>query len=219
MKLISEHKGHRVKIGSTTGTYSNPYKIWDNGDEIIVEMFDNKGLSFFFDYKDVKKVLLVKTSKGNRATWYTTRTGTTTDGTRDLIYVCCRNSQKMIYLHAFLMDHIGHGKGNKSVDHIDQDPLNNRRSNLRIISQSEQNKNKPKRSRKKNARPLPDGLVQTDLPKYVIYYYEKQNNDLGYRDHFKIEKHPVIKNKWSTTKSMKISIRDKLKLAIEKLNA
>ena len=29
------------------------------------------------------------------------------------------------------------------------------------------------------------------LPKYVVYYWEKQNNKLGYRDHFKIEKHPA----------------------------
>ena len=120
------------------------------------------------------------------------------------------------------MNHVGKGKGNNSIDHIDRNPMNNRKHNLRITTQSEQNKNTIKRSRKKSARKLPDGLKQEDLPKYVVYYVEKLKNTLGYRDFFRIEKHPlqvsnVYKDKWATTKSMKIPIKDKLLLAKEKL--
>lgn len=211
-----------MKAGSTAGQYANPYKIWDDGKDYVVEMFDTNSRSFFFDYTDIKKVLLFKTDKGNKVSWYVQRTGTTSDGKRDLFYVTCRNNQKMIYLHAFLMNHTGKGKGQPSVDHIDRNPLNNRRSNLRVATQVVQNQNTIKRSRKKTARPLPDGIVQEDLPKYIVYYVEKQNNVIGYRDYFKIEKHPVQnkgleKNKWTTSKSMKLSSRQKLEQAIIKL--
>jgi len=222
MKLIQEYKGHLVKIGSTAGQYANPYKIWDDGKDYVVEMFDNNGKSFFFDYTDIKKVLLFKTDRGNKVSWYVARTGTTIDGKRDLNYVTCRCDNKMIYLHAFLLNHMGKGKGQSSVDHIDRNPLNNRRSNIRIVTQAVQNTNTGKRSRKKNARSLPDGILQEDLPKYIVYYVEKLNTVIGYRDHFKIEKHPtqnqgLFKNKWATTKSMKISCREKLEQAIEQL--
>ena len=42
MKLISEHKGHLVKTGSSAGQYVNPFKIWDDGKDYVVEMFDLK---------------------------------------------------------------------------------------------------------------------------------------------------------------------------------
>ena len=217
MKLIQEYKGHLVKAGSTAGQYANPYKIWDDGKDYVVEMFSSNGMSFFFDYSNIKKVLLLKTNKGNRVTWYIAKTGTTSDNKRELFYVCCRIGKDHLYLHAFLMDHIGNGKGQPSVDHIDRNPLNNRRSNLRIATQVVQNQNTGKRSRKKTARQLPDGIEQSDLPKYVVYYVEKQKNKLGYRDYFKIEKHPNQTKFWSTTKSMKISPEDKLVQAIMQL--
>lgn len=223
MKIISEHRGHLVKEGVTAGSYSNPYKICDDGKGYIVEMFDSKGRSFFFDYADLKKVLLFKTDKGNRVSWYVTKTGVTSDGTRDLRYVGCRNGGKMIYLHRYLMSYTEKkGKGKYSIDHKNRNPLDNTINNLREATQSEQNKNTGKRSRKITARPLPEGITQNMLPKYVVYYYENQKNQLGYRDYFVIESHPVqvdgrFPNKWATSKSMKVSIIDKLNTAIEQL--
>ena len=34
-----------------------------------------------------------------------------------------------------------------------------------------------KRARKHNARPLPEGLTQEMLPKYVVYYHECYNKE------------------------------------------
>lgn len=218
-KIISEHRGHLCKVGCNSGKYVNPYKIIElPSGEKIVEMYDSLEKSFIFDHSSLDKVLNCKTSKGNRVTWYVTKTGTTSDGKRDLNYVGCNYNRKTLYLHAYLMDHMFNGKGKKSVDHIDQNPLNNMLSNLRIVEQSIQNKNTGKRSRKKNARSLPDGIIQTDLPKYVNYIYESQSNDLGYRDYFRIEGHPKSSKKISSSKSMKLTPRDKLEQIIDILN-
>jgi len=114
------------------------------------------------------------------------------------------------------------GKGQMSVDHIDKNPLNNRMHNLRIASQREQNMNTIKRSRKHNAKKLPNGINHANLPKYIVYYEEKVGKD-KHRDFFRIEKHPVqvfgfAKDKWATTKSTKIPLQNKLDDAIYKLS-
>jgi hypothetical protein len=132
-----------------------------------------------------------------------------------------------IYLHQYLTGHQGHGKGQESIDHINRNKLDNRIVNLRIINQSEQNKNRGKMSRKHNAKPLPDEIEQYDIPKFVVYYNEKSGN--GTREFFKVEKHPLqnlkangiqdrrteqlVNKRWATSKSGAISIQDKLEQA------
>jgi len=68
-----------------------------------------------------------------------------------------------------------------------------------------------KRQRKFNAKPLPEGITQTMLEKYVVYYDER--NSKYPREYFKIEKHPKLKKIWIGTKSKLISITEKLKQA------
>ena len=100
------------------------------------------------------------------------------------------------------------------IDHINKIRKDNRIENLRWATQSEQNANTDKRARKHNAKPLPEGLTQADLPKYVVYYHEWLNKEhTKYREYFKVEKHPKFDKIWITSKSEKVSIFEKLQQA------
>ena len=114
------------------------------------------------------------------------------------------------------MDYHGNGKGQLSVDHINRDKLDNRLENLRITTQSIQNSNQDKRKRKCNARKLPKELENIILPKYVNYNKEEYKPN-KFREYFRIEKHPKLKKIWSSSKSIKLNILDKLKQTKEKL--
>lgn len=220
-KLIGEIREIRENEGSRI--LKNKFNVLEDEKGKYVEMFSSNDKSFTFDYDDLKKVVNFQTDKGNYVSWYVHKTGTTSDGSRDLHYVSCRNNQKSIYLHALLMDHMNNGKGQDSVDHIDRNPLNNRRYNLRIATQAQQNQNTEKRSRKHNAQQLPEGLQQKDIPKYVTYNSETYGPNKVFRDYFRIEKHPaqvggLIKpRQWSSSKSKKFSLTEKLQQTREKL--
>lgn len=135
--------------------------------------------------------------------------------------------KKRLYIHQIIMNCYGNGRGTKtiSVDHIDRNPLNNQYENLRIATRKEQENNSKgimtgtKRARNKNAKKLPDGLTQEMLPKYVVYYhecYDKKNNK--YREFLKIEStHPKLDKPWTTTKSNKKTIFEKLTDVKQKL--
>ena len=131
-------------------------------------------------------------------------------------YICSTNS---LYIHQIIKGCYGNGKGTKniSVDHIDQDPLNNTWENLKIASRKEQEQNcngikeGTKRERKHNAQELPDGITQESMRKYVCYYKDYADKDKTIlREYFRIETHPKMNKLWSTSKSCKISIHEKL---------
>lgn len=143
-------------------------------------------------------------------------------------YIMC--SRIDLYVHQIITNCYGNGKGTKkiSVDHIDQDPLNNCYDNLRIATRKIQEKNSKgikkntKRARKKSAMKLPDGLTHEMMPKYVYYSKEYLNKEKNkYRDFFRIEKHPNLKilNKkcLSSSKSAKFTTLQKLDQIKEKL--
>ena len=111
----------------------------------------------------------------------------------------------------------GKGKSNISVDHLDQNPLNNTWENLRIATRKEQEQNskgiKPgtKKERKQNAQNLPDGITHDMLKKYVVYYKDYADKEKTIlREYFRVDTHPKLDKCWSTSKSCKISIMDKL---------
>ena len=71
-----------------------------------------------------------------------------------------------------------------------------------------------KRNRKHSAQSLPKGLEHHMMKKYVVYYREWiDRQHTREREYFKIEKHPDLKKGWTSSKSSKITIFDKLATA------
>jgi hypothetical protein len=71
-----------------------------------------------------------------------------------------------------------------------------------------------KRNRKHSAQSLPKGLEHHMMKKYVVYYREWIDRQHSReREYFKIEKHPDLKKAWTSSKSCKITIFDKLAAA------
>jgi hypothetical protein len=121
--------------------------------------------------------------------------------------------KKEMYLHNFVMGKTDFpGKGATfTVDHINRNGFDNRKENLRIITQSEQNMNQTKRERNIT---LPEGcdINPEDIPRHI--WYIKAHGAHG--DRFAIE----FKSEnlcWKTTSSKKVSLREKLEEAKVKL--
>ena len=71
-----------------------------------------------------------------------------------------------------------------------------------------------KRERKQTAQILPPGITHDMMKKYVVYYREWiDRQHTREREYFKIEKHPDLKKGWTSSKSCKITIFDKLAAA------
>ena len=123
-----------------------------------------------------------------------------------------------IYLHNFVMGIMSSlGKGaTETIDHINRIPTDNRKENLRLATQSQQNYNQKK---KKRTIELPKdcGIDPNDIPRRVSYYKEK--NKFG--DFFEVD----IKNlpdgtsfRKKTTKSKEVSLKCKLEEAKKYIN-
>ena len=68
-----------------------------------------------------------------------------------------------------------------------------------------------KRNRKHSAQSLPNGLEHHMMKKYVVYYREWiDRSHTKEREYFKIEKHPDLSKSWTSSKSSKVKLTDKL---------
>jgi hypothetical protein len=210
-KILFEGEPYYVKEGKFAGQHRNMYwKVQDNNlTYYLIHIKDD--IFTKVSKRDIKKILLLN---DKRPSWYIGANG----------YVCAtiRNNdiKKFIYLHQLILD--VHDEDltsfEKTVDHINCDKLDNRRDNLRLVNMSVQNANRVKSARRCDANELPDNLTQKDLPKYVIYRKEILDKETNrYREYFYIQNHPKLEKTWETTKSNKVSIREKLKLAKLKL--
>jgi hypothetical protein len=223
--LILEHGNpHNISFGRYNGQNRNMY--WKVRINNINAVSSNHVFNTFYimhikddiytkiSNEDIDKVLNFNNS---RPSWYLNANG--------YIAATIRKSNcYKVYLHQYIMDVHNEDLSNyeKTVDHINNDKLDNRRENLRLVNMSVQNSNRPKCERRSDACDLPDGISQNDIPKYVIYGKEIINKDTDdFREYFYISNHPKLDKSWTTSKSNKINIIEKLniaKLKIQELN-
>ena len=209
--IIEYTNGHINSYGQDANIMKNPlWKIKENDIEYLL-MYCEKDTICKLCPQSYQKIIDYENNNnnGNKITWYKHLNG----------YIC---SSIGLYIHQIITGCYGNGLGTKniSVDHIDQNPLNNTIENLRIATRKEQEQNskgiKPgtKRERKHSAKELPIGITQDMMKKYVVYYQEWLDKErTKQRDFFKVEKHPKLDKPWCTTKSNKISIKEKLEEA------
>jgi hypothetical protein len=209
-EILEYALGHYVEIGKDAYVIKNPmWKIKENFKEYwlmycetdtIIKLCPEsyqKILNFENQNNDCKKLTFYKCSNGYIQTHIDTH--------------------KILYIHQIITGCYGNGKGTKniSVDHIDQNPLNNTIANLRIATREEQEQNtkgikegtQRERSSKKD---LPNGISYEMFKKYVYYnreFYDKEKTKE--REFFRVE-HPKLDKPWATTKSEKVSILEKL---------
>jgi hypothetical protein len=121
--------------------------------------------------------------------------------------------QKALYLHNVVMGRLDHtGKGStETVDHINRNGLDNRKENLRLLTQTAQNLNQKRKGRHVEF-PEDSPIKAEDLPKHV--WFIKANGSHGDRFGIDLKTEGI---QWKTTSSTKVSLQDKLHAAKEKL--
>lgn len=206
-QILERLPGHTPLLGKSAGQELNwAYRLKDvSSSEICVGMFckpNHLTLMSESTWEDLQKPPFQGLSWYISAVGYPTRTVKEDD---ECPYT---------YLHQLILNHFQKGRGKESVDHINQNKLDNRLANLRVTTQSIQNQNRGKVSRHSNARELPLDISEP-LPKFCIYYKESLNKEkTRWREFFTIEGHPAQKGaRKATTKSNRVSILDKLKEA------
>ena len=206
-KIIEFNNGHYKNNGIHAYFYKNPFwKVIDENNKEIILMYCEKNTICKLCSVSYKKILDYEDEYNIKITWFISANG----------YITGNNKLSM---HQIITGCYGNGQGTKniSVDHIDRNKLNNCYDNLRIVTFEEQHSNckgiiqGTKRARKTNAKPLPQGITQDMMKKYVVFYQDYADKEKKrLRQYFKIETHPKLDKIWIGTKSNEISIQEKL---------
>jgi hypothetical protein len=161
--------------------------------------FNGDDLQFVIDREDYPLV-------ENKAWHYTSNNYISTSIEHD-------GSRKQLYLHNLVMNRLDHpGKGaTETVDHIHPNGLDNRKENLRVISQTEQNLHQGK---KKRSIILPEGfpINADDIPRHI--WYVRANGLHGDRFAIEFKSEGIV---WKTTSSKAVTIQEKFAQAMQKL--
>ena len=191
------------KAGRPKGEIRYTDVMYNNKEYVVGLLYHNDYLyEFIFDKEDSDKIKTrpwhIAANKYLSSTYY--EKGETT-------------VKRELYMHNIIMDRMGFpGKGAKeTVDHINRNGFDNRKENLRVISQSEQNLNQSTKTRNVT---LPAGceLNAENIPKHIWYVHANGLHGDRFAIEFKTE--GVI---WKTTSSKKVTLRAKLEEAKEKL--
>ena len=171
----------------------------------IITKLDGKNVKFIIDREDKEKV--------TERNWHCATGGLYISS----VFRTEDDSFKALYLHNLIMDRlVFDGKGSsESVDHINGIGTDNRKANLRVCSQSQQNRNTSKR--KRTTTRLPEGFDPDEIPQNIWYMPESGSHG----DRFAIEIKGIPDTKditWRSTSSKSVSTRQKLIEAITKRN-
>jgi hypothetical protein len=186
--------------GRLPGLVNFNHVTYNNKDYTVGTIqFKGEDIQFIFDRDDFDKI--------KDRTWHLTSNNYISSG------IIHDSKKKELYIHNLVMGRIEHpGKGaTETVDHISRNCLDNRKENLRIISQSEQNLNQAK---KKRTIILPENcpIKPEDIPKHI--WYVRANGLHGDRFAIEFKTEGIV---WKSTSSKAVNIQEKLKQAKEKL--
>ena len=211
----SKIPGKIIKNGRNAGQETNwAYEVIEvtDGSAPCYLLYCNPGT---YTIVDIDKMPLIK-----EHSWYVTKSG----------HVAASIDKSTVKLGVFIAN-IGASTKANTVKYKNGNRLDNRLANLEPTDEPEK---RGKVRRKLTARDLPEGLAQSDLPKYVVYYNEKiypinKKYPNRRREFFRVEKHPAqnqseldpndptIKQGWATSKSNTVTIHEKLNQAKEYL--
>jgi hypothetical protein len=208
-KILEFGSPYNIQDGRYSGQYRNMYwKVLDNKNLIYYLVHIKDDIYTKISCDDITKIFCIE---NNRPCWYLQQNG--------YISTCINKIHKIYYLHQVVMNlHMEDlSSYQRTVDHINRDKLDNRKENLRITNMSEQNTNRDKSERRCDAIDLPDGIVQKELPKYIVYRKEIMDKETDkFREYFYICNHPNCL-RWESSKSSKYSNYEKLQQTIKKL--
>jgi len=205
-EILKDLKDNSRGVGRPSGLVIYRHVLY-NGKEYTVGTveYKKKDIHFVFDKEDFTKV--------NNCSWHF-QTGKYIGHTEYVEEVeGGPKIKKELYLHNLVMnrlDNPGQGAA-ETVDHINRNGLDNRKENLRILSQTEQNMNQKKKVRNV-VLPENCGIEPNSIPKHI--WYVRANGHHGDRFAIEFKTEGLV---WRGSSSKKIPLTEKLAAAIEQL--